>query len=87
MNIGVLDLLKETRMMACKSPNILVDPNLKLEINGDDKPVEKGCYQRLVGRLIYLAHTRPNIAFVVSCISHLCTHYQFLLVLCVLKSI
>ena len=26
-------------------------------------------YQRLVGRLIYLAHTRPNIAYSVSVIS------------------
>ena len=26
-------------------------------------------YQRLVGRLIYLSHTRPNIAFAVSIVS------------------
>ena len=26
-------------------------------------------YQRLVGRLIYLSHTKPNIAFVVSVVS------------------
>ena len=65
----VLDLLKETGMMGCKPPKTLVDLNLNLEINGDDEPMEKGHYQRLVGRLIYLSHTRPNIAFSVSCIS------------------
>ena len=65
----VLNLLKETGMMGCKPANIPIDPNLKLEINGDDEPVKKTGYQRLVGRLIYLAHTRPDIAFSVSCIS------------------
>jgi hypothetical protein len=31
--------------------------------------VEKGQYQRLVGKLIYLAHTRPNISYAVSVVS------------------
>lgn len=31
--------------------------------------VDKGRYQCLVGKLIYLAHTRPDIASSVSCVS------------------
>ena len=34
-----------------------------------DPPVDKGSYQRLVGKLIYLAHTRPDIAYAVSVVS------------------
>ncbi|KAA3452463.1 Copia protein [Gossypium australe] len=32
----------------------------------EDRMVDRGSYQRLVGMLIYLAHTRPDIAFTVS---------------------
>ena len=31
--------------------------------------VDKGCYQRLVRRLIYLSHTRLNIAYAVGVVS------------------
>ena len=31
--------------------------------------MERGRYQRLVGRLIYFSHSRPDIAFVVSLVS------------------
>ncbi|TYK26078.1 Retrovirus-related Pol polyprotein from transposon TNT 1-94 [Cucumis melo var. makuwa] len=40
------------------------------EGNSDDQvPVDKEQYQRLVGKLIYLSHTRPDISFVVSVVS------------------
>ncbi|XP_073313436.1 secreted RxLR effector protein 161-like [Primulina huaijiensis] len=47
-----------------------MDPNIKIGIKKDSPPVDKGRYQRLVGKLIYLSHTRPDIGFVVSVISH-----------------
>ena len=59
----VLDLLKETGLLGCKLVNTLVDPNIKLSNQNSSALVDKGRYQRLVGKLIYLAHTRPNIAF------------------------
>ena len=32
-------------------------------------PVDKGRYQRLVGRLMYLAHTRPDLAYALGIVS------------------
>ena len=62
----VLDLLKETGLLGCKPVDTPVDPNLKLGNQYSSSHVDKGRYQRLVGKLIYLAHTRPDIAFAVS---------------------
>ncbi|XP_047320771.1 secreted RxLR effector protein 161-like [Impatiens glandulifera] len=41
----------------------------KLGNNNDDTPTDKGRYQLLVGRHLYLSHTRPDIGFVVSVVS------------------
>ena len=65
----ILDLLKETGMMGCRPANTPIDPNQKLRSEGKGDPVDTTRYQRLVGRLIYLSHTRPNIAFAVSLVS------------------
>ena len=67
----VLDLLTETGMLGCKPSDTPMDPNTKLSDSSMQSPVDKGRYQRLVGKLIYLAHTRPNTAFVVSCVSQI----------------
>ena len=65
----ILDLLKETGMSGCKPSDTPVDVSVKLGHIEDGVPTEKGRYQRLVGRLIYLSHTRPDIAFAVSLVS------------------
>ena len=46
-----------------------MDPNHKLGKAIEEPMVDKIMYQRLVGRLIYLAHTRPDIAYLVSMIN------------------
>ena len=65
----VLDLLKETGMLSCKPTNTPMDRNIKLSTKSAQGPMDKGRYQRLAGKLIYLSHTRPNIAFAISCVS------------------
>jgi len=39
------------------------------DIDPNQIPVDKSRYQRLVGRLMYLAHTRPDLAYALSIIS------------------
>ena len=63
----VLDLLTETCMLGCKPSNIPIKARKGTESDG--KPMDRERYQRLVGRLIYLSHTGPDIAFVISLVS------------------
>ena len=65
----VIDLLKETGMIGCKPSDTPMDPYNKIGSKGNFGPVDKGRYQRLVGKLIYLSHTRPDISFAVSLVS------------------
>ena len=53
----ILDLLKETGMLGCKPINTPMDSQKKLGIEKESTPVDRGRYQRLVGRLIYLTHS------------------------------
>jgi len=57
----ITDLLKETGKIACRPASTPVDPNIKLGSAEEDIFVELEMYQRVVGRLIYLSHTRPDI--------------------------
>ncbi|RVW94907.1 Retrovirus-related Pol polyprotein from transposon RE1 [Vitis vinifera] len=65
----ILDLLKETGMLGCKPIDTPMDSQKKLGIEKESTSVDRGRYQRLVGRLIYLSHTRLDIGFAVSAVS------------------
>uniref|UniRef100_A0A2N9IBP1 Integrase catalytic domain-containing protein n=1 Tax=Fagus sylvatica TaxID=28930 RepID=A0A2N9IBP1_FAGSY len=64
-----LDLLNETGMTACSPASTPMEENLKLCVHPNQVPANKERYQRLVGRLMYLAHTRPDLAYVLSVVS------------------
>ena len=64
-----LNLLQETNISACQSTDIPMEEGLKLCIMVDQVLVDKARYQRLVGRLMYLTHTRPDLAYILSIIS------------------
>lgn len=60
-----LDFLKETGMHRCK--HTPMEANCKLGHKNESSPVDTGRYQRLVDKLIYLSHIRPDIiSFVVT---------------------
>ncbi|KAJ9556676.1 hypothetical protein OSB04_011290, partial [Centaurea solstitialis] len=65
----ILDLLVETGMVDCKPVDTPIIVNHNLKINEGAKPANKERYQRLGGKLIYLAHTRPDIAYAVGVVS------------------
>ncbi|KAG8479260.1 hypothetical protein CXB51_029862 [Gossypium anomalum] len=67
------DLIKDTGLSKAKVALTPLEQNQKLtttQQHQDDKLLEdKVVYQRLIGRLIYLTHTRPDITFAVTHLS------------------
>jgi len=61
-----LDLLQETGMLGCKAANTPIEPANQNSSEDDSPPADKTRYQSLVGKLIYLTHTRPDIGFAIS---------------------
>nr|CAN75946.1 hypothetical protein VITISV_012979 [Vitis vinifera] len=64
-----LDLLQDTGMSGCQPVNTPIEEGLKLCLKPNQVSTDKGRYQRLVGRLMYLAHTRPDLAYALSVMS------------------
>ena len=67
----ILDLLKETGKEDCRPAATPTDVNVKqkTEQHEKDAPINKTSFQRLIGRLLYLNHTRLDIAFAVNSLS------------------
>lgn len=66
---SALDLLSENGLFGCKPVSTPIDPNHKVSKTTGDVPTNKSRHQKLVGKLIYLAHTCPDITYVVSLVS------------------
>ncbi|PRQ53440.1 putative RNA-directed DNA polymerase [Rosa chinensis] len=64
----VLDLLQDADMKDCKPARTPLDSKLQLDVSSKS-PCNLAAYQRLVGKLIYLTITRPDIAYAVSIVS------------------
>lgn len=61
----VLDLLDETGLPGCKPSSIPMDPSHKLNMETGKLLEDVELYRRLVGKLMYLTFTRPDITFAV----------------------
>ena len=64
----IVDLLKETNQLDCKPAASPIDIKLKLTMDGEALH-NVSYYQRLVGKLIYLTITRPDITYAVGIVS------------------
>jgi len=65
----VLDLLSETGKLGCKPVETPIEQNHRLSEYVEDATVDRESYQKLVGKLIYLSHTKPDTAHAVGVIS------------------
>ena len=65
----ILDLFKETGLLGCKTIETPMEVNLKLSPAKAEDVIDREKFQGLVGKLIYLSHTHPDIAFAVSMVS------------------
>ncbi|PNY15374.1 putative LRR receptor-like protein kinase [Trifolium pratense] len=65
----VLDLLAEIGNSVCQPVDTPIEVNHGLSILPDKIPTNKERYKRMVGKLIYLTHTRPDISYAVSVMS------------------
>lgn len=64
----MIHLLEKTSMMGCNPTESPIENNYKLQLdNGTSVDLRR--YQRLVGRLIYLSHTRSDIVYAVSLVN------------------
>lgn len=70
----VVQLLQETSFLAAKPLSYPMDPNLHLN-DFDGTPLEDPSqYRRLIGRLMYLTISKPDISFTVNKLSQYMTH-------------
>ncbi|KAK2361432.1 putative mitochondrial protein [Trifolium repens] len=76
-----LDLLNDSGLLGSKPASTPLDPSVKLH-HDDGKPFEDiGQYRRLIGKLLYLTNTRPDIAYATQQLSQFLhkptmTHYK-----------
>ncbi|KAE9607911.1 putative RNA-directed DNA polymerase [Lupinus albus] len=64
-----LDLLQDSGLLASKPCSNPLDNNIKLHNKSSVPFSDIIAYRRLIGRLVYLTHTRPDISFSVSHLS------------------
>nr|GEV30198.1 putative reverse transcriptase, RNA-dependent DNA polymerase [Tanacetum cinerariifolium] len=65
----ILDLLAETGMVDCKPTDTPMITNQKLFMKTKAKLANRDMYQRMIGKLIFLSHTRSDIAYAVGVVS------------------
>lgn len=60
----ILDLIESAGLMGCKAATTPMTKRVKFKTNEGDLLDDPQSYMRIVGKLLYLGFTRPDIAFI-----------------------
>jgi len=69
-----LELLSDTSMLGSKLVKIPMEQNLRLSKYEGQKLEDLCSYRRLIGKLLYLTITRPNITYAIHRLSQFMSH-------------
>ncbi|KAJ9542449.1 LOW QUALITY PROTEIN: hypothetical protein OSB04_028955 [Centaurea solstitialis] len=64
-----LDILEDCGLQGCRPSSFPMEPNLKLDKGEAEQKADNSLYRRMVGRLLYLQATRPDITYAVKVLS------------------
>ena len=64
-----VEILKRFGMMDCKTMATPMELNLKILSDASSESVDVMMYHHMIGSLMYLTNTRPNICFAVNTLS------------------
>ncbi|XP_022031129.1 uncharacterized mitochondrial protein AtMg00810-like [Helianthus annuus] len=64
-----LDILKESGLEGCRPSPLPMEQNLKIGPDLEEEKVDASSYRRLIGKLLYLQATRPDITYSVNVLS------------------
>jgi hypothetical protein len=65
-----VEILKRFDMLECNSINTPMEAKLKLLVDTSSDLIDATLYRQIIGLLIYLMNTRPDICFAVNTLSH-----------------
>jgi hypothetical protein len=65
----IVEILKRFDKLECKSMNTPMETKLKLLVDTSSELVDATMYKQIIGSLMYLTNTRPNICFVLNTLS------------------
>jgi hypothetical protein len=64
-----VEILKRFDMLECKAMNTPMETKLKLLVDTSSELVDATLYRQIIGSLMYLTNTRPDICFAVNTLS------------------
>ncbi|XP_062118465.1 uncharacterized mitochondrial protein AtMg00810-like [Humulus lupulus] len=69
-----IQLLEDTGYAGCKPAKTPMDPRLKLDDQQGEPLTNPSSYHQLIGKLLYLTLSRPDITYAVNCLSQFMTN-------------